>query len=145
MEPQANLKSIKIVFDFEAEIVLYCDKNQMKQVLINLLQNALEATEDNGSFIEVKLEEQDLHTVILTIIDKGCGISETRFNRLFEPFYSTKEKGTGLGLITCKRIIDIHQGEIDIESNLGEGTSIRIRLPRVNGVEDIDIKDALLL
>lgn len=67
---------------------------------------------------------------MVTITDKGCGISESRFSRLFEPFYSTKEKGTGLGLLTCKRIIDLHQGSIDIESQHGEGTTIRIVLPR---------------
>lgn len=130
MEPQAHLKSIKVEFEYESEILLNCDQKQMKQVLINLLQNAIEATDDNGHFISVGLDEVDEDSVMVTIIDKGCGISESRFSRLFEPFYSTKEKGTGMGLIICKRIIDLHQGNIDIESKLGEGTTIRISLPR---------------
>jgi signal transduction histidine kinase len=132
MGPQANLKSIKIEFESEAQISLNCDRNQIKQVLINILQNAIEATEDNGHFIRVSLEEMSADSVMVTITDKGCGISESRFGRLFEPFYSTKEKGTGLGLLTCKRIIDLHQGNIDIESQIGEGTTIRIMLPRRN-------------
>ncbi|UYZ22356.1 ATP-binding protein [Mesobacillus jeotgali] len=131
MEPQANLKSIKIEFDVKVEIILDCDRNQMKQVLINLLQNAIEATEDNGHFISVSLDEAGGESVMVTIRDKGCGIPESRLKRLFEPFYSTKEKGTGLGLLTCKRIIDLHQGSIDIESQPEEGTVIRILLPRV--------------
>jgi signal transduction histidine kinase len=130
MEPQANLKSIKIEFDSDRQVILNCDRNQIKQVLINLLQNAIEATEDGGDFIEVRLEEVGSDAIIVTIIDKGSGISESRSQRLFEPFYSTKEKGTGLGLITCKRIIDLHQGNIEIESKLGEGTTIKIFMPK---------------
>jgi signal transduction histidine kinase len=130
MEPQANLKSIKIDVGFDSDITMNCDPNQIKQVLINLLQNAIEATNDNGEDIEVRLKEVCAQNVLITIKDKGCGISETRFNRLFEPFYSTKEKGTGLGLITCKRIIDLHQGSIHIESKQGEGTIINLYLPR---------------
>jgi signal transduction histidine kinase len=135
MEPQANLKSIKIESDIKDEVSLNCDRNQMKQVLINLFQNAIEATDENGHFINVRLEEMNENLVEVTIIDKGCGISESRFNRLFEPFYSTKEKGTGLGLLTCKRIIDLHRGTIDIESKPGEGTTIRISLPKFRSVE----------
>jgi signal transduction histidine kinase len=141
MEPQANLKSIKMDLDVDMEYILTCDQNQMKQVFINLLQNAIEATGDNGQFISVRLEEVSGESVMVTIIDKGCGIPESRLNRLFEPFYSTKEKGTGLGLLTCKRIIDLHQGSIDIESQPGEGTTIRIVLPRHNIVEPLLIAE----
>jgi signal transduction histidine kinase len=130
MEPQANLKSIKIDSNLESELFLNCDQNQIKQVLINLLQNAIEATDDRGHHIEVTLKEACEKNILILIKDKGCGISEHRHKRLFEPFYSTKEKGTGLGLITCKRIIDLHQGSIDIKSKQGEGTTITLYLPR---------------
>nr|WP_251009630.1 MULTISPECIES: ATP-binding protein [unclassified Bacillus (in: firmicutes)] len=141
MEPQANLKSIKVDFEVDREIILNCDRNQMKQVLINLLQNAIEATDDNGHFISVRLDEVVGESVMVTIRDKGCGIPESRLKRLFEPFYSTKEKGTGLGLLTCKRIIDLHQGSIDIESQPGEGTLIRIVLPRNKNAETLLIAE----
>ncbi|WP_226646973.1 ATP-binding protein [Mesobacillus subterraneus] len=137
MGPQANLKSINIELEAKVQINLNCDGNQIKQVLINLLQNAIEATENNGHFIGVSLEEASADAVMITVSDKGCGIPESRFNRLFEPFYSTKEKGTGLGLLTCKRIIDLHQGSIDIESEPGAGTTIRIVLPRNRNVESM--------
>lgn len=129
MEPQAHLKSIKIESDLESGLFLNCDQNQIKQVLINLLQNAIEATDNRGHHIEVTLKEACEKNILILIRDKGCGISEKRHKRLFEPFYSTKEKGTGLGLITCKRIIDLHQGSIDIKSKQGEGTTIKLFLP----------------
>lgn len=135
MEPQALMKSIKIESSYDSDIILHCDQNQMKQVLINFLQNAIEATTDSGHNIEVVLKEVYEQTILITIKDKGCGIPEERYNRLFEPFYSTKEKGTGLGLITCKRIIDLHQGNIEIESKPGEGTTISIFLPKSMNIE----------
>ncbi|MBT2694263.1 ATP-binding protein [Bacillus sp. ISL-55] len=141
MEPQANLKSIKMDYEIDREIILNCDRNQMKQVLINLFQNAIEATEDNGQLISVRLDEVGKESVMVTVMDKGCGIPESRLNRLFEPFYSTKEKGTGLGLLTCKRIIDLHQGSIDIDSQPGEGTTIGIVLPRHKNVETLLIAE----
>jgi signal transduction histidine kinase len=140
MEPQANLKSIKIDFLSEKEMIVVCDSNQIKQVLINLLQNAIEATEDSGHHIEVSLQETDDDSVRFLITDQGCGISENRHKRLFEPFYSTKEKGTGLGLITCKRIIDLHQGSIEIQSQQGEGTTIQIILPTNISFETLAIR-----
>jgi signal transduction histidine kinase len=130
MEPQALLKSISIDLHFDKETIVVCDANQIKQVLINLLQNAIEATDNSGHQIEVTLDEACENNIRIIIKDKGCGISESRHKKLFEPFYSTKEKGTGLGLITCKRIIDLHQGSIDIESKQGEGTIIKVILPK---------------
>lgn len=130
MEPQALLKSIKIESSYDSDVTLHCDQNQIKQVLINFLQNAIEATADSGHNIKVTLREISEQTIVITIKDRGCGIPEERYKRLFEPFYSTKEKGTGLGLITCKRIIDLHQGNIEVESKPGEGTTINIFLPR---------------
>src|SRR5574342_327007 len=94
MEPQAHLKSIKIESNLEPELFLNCDQNQIKQVLINLLQNAIEATDDRGNHIEVTLKEACEKNILILIKDKGCGISEQRHKRLFEPFYSTKEKGS---------------------------------------------------
>ncbi|WLR54880.1 ATP-binding protein [Mesobacillus subterraneus] len=148
MEPQANLKSLKIEFDDKKEIILDCDRNQMKQVLINLLQNSIEATGDNGHFISVTLEEVSGDSVMVTINDKGCGIPESRLERLFEPFYSTKEKGTGLGLLTCKRIIDLHQGTIDIESQSGgrhDHTYFVASQSKYRNIVDRRINNAVLL
>ncbi|MDP4170846.1 MAG: ATP-binding protein [Bacillota bacterium] len=130
MEPQSNLKSIKITSTSDSIITAFCDPNQLKQVLINLLQNAIEATTDPNNNIDISLEYFNDDHYIIKISDRGAGISEERQSRLFEPFYTTKEKGTGLGLMVCKRIIDIHGGTIDVDSKQGEGTVFRIQLPK---------------
>ncbi|OZM56900.1 hypothetical protein CIB95_09015 [Lottiidibacillus patelloidae] len=129
MEPQANLKSIRITSYFHSEIQTKCDENQLKQVLINILQNAIEATHDSDQDIEVILKETENNKVLIQISDSGVGITEERTKKLFQPFYSTKEKGTGLGLIICKRIIELHQGTIEIKSKSNEGTVVKILLP----------------
>ncbi|MBO1510209.1 ATP-binding protein [Metabacillus bambusae] len=128
MEPQSNLKSICVSTDFDKTIVAQCDPNQLKQVLINLLQNAIEASSDNKN-IEVLLKEIDDHFYMIQITDNGCGMSSERQKRLFEPFYTTKEKGTGLGLMMCKRIIETHNGTIDVKSKERLGTVVKIVLP----------------
>lgn len=132
---QSNMKSIIIDSSFLSEITINCDENQLKQMLINLLQNAIEATNECNQNIEVLLKIDDsTQMALIQISDKGRGISEERQKRLFEPFYSTNEKGTGLGLITCKRIIDLHEGKIEIKSKIGEGTTVRVYLPQKAGV-----------
>ncbi|WP_158553381.1 ATP-binding protein [Peribacillus saganii] len=128
MEPQTNLKSILVNLYFSDKITAFCDPNQIKQVLINIIQNAIEATSESLS-IDISLKKLDENQFKIEIRDRGCGISEERLKRLFEPFYTTKEKGTGLGLMVCKRIIEIHNGTIEVKSNPGFGTIFEIVLP----------------
>ncbi|MFJ7755165.1 ATP-binding protein [Peribacillus muralis] len=130
MEPQSNLKGIRIIFESQAEaITAICDHNLLKQVLINLIQNSIEATDENGEEIKITLERVSADQYAIHIRDKGTGMTSDRQQRLFEPFYTTKEKGTGLGLMICRRIIELHQGTIDFKSALGAGTEAAIRLP----------------
>jgi signal transduction histidine kinase len=129
MEPQSNLKSIMIDSFFDSEVTAYCDPDQIKQVLINVIQNAIEATTDINAKVEISLKNIDTENYLIRIKDMGSGIPEERQKNLFEPFYTTKEKGTGLGLMVCKRIIEIHKGSIDIRSNHDEGTVVDIILP----------------
>ncbi|MDR6123406.1 signal transduction histidine kinase [Bacillus sp. SLBN-46] len=129
MKPQFNMNSVNITLDFDSSITAFCDPNQIKQVLINLLQNAVEATSTNKN-IEISLKNESENYFSIKIKDYGSGISEERQKRLFEPFYTTKEKGTGLGLMVCKRIIENHRGTIDIQTQQGEGTDAIIILPK---------------
>ncbi len=129
MEPQSNLRSIKINPYLEEEIVSVCDPNQIKQVLINLIQNALEATIDSNKSIEICLYSDHPDTFTIAVKDKGYGISKERQGRLFEPFYTTKEKGTGLGLLISRRIIEVHKGTINFQSDLAKGTVMKVKLP----------------
>ena len=130
MEPQSNMKSLIIKPYFLSNIVADCDPDKIKQVLINILRNSIESTNNSANHIGVVLKEVNEHYYLIEITDKGCGISEGRQKKLFEPFYSTKEKGIGLGLMICKRIIDVHQGTIEITSKVGEGTTVKILLPK---------------
>lgn len=129
MEPEAHLKSLEIKPRLEGSFMVECDPNKIKQVLINILKNAIDATNNANDHITIVLRAENESHYVIEIIDKGCGISKERQKHLFEPFFSTKEKGTGLGLMICKRIIAIHDGAINIKSAKGKGTNVKITLP----------------
>ncbi|WP_051348599.1 ATP-binding protein [Peribacillus kribbensis] len=132
MKPQANLKGLNF-FEFISSDSIFtaqCDPNQLTQVLMNLIQNSIEATTDPTQKIVISLKNINDDSFLIELTDKGSGILPERQKRLFEPFYTTKEKGTGLGLMMCKRIIENHNGTIEVNSQLGEGTTVRIILPK---------------
>jgi two-component system sporulation sensor kinase A len=81
--------------------------------------------------IDVKVHKKGKEEISIQIIDQGVGIPEERIPTLGEPFYTTKEKGTGLGLMTCYKIIESHHGELKIKSKVNEGTTIEITLPAI--------------
>ncbi len=109
------------------EVEIYCDSHQMKQVVLNVMKNALEAM-PSGGLLSVELEKANGFAKI-SIKDNGSGIPPERMKHLGEPFYSTKEKGTGLGLMICQKIIKEHNGSLSIESNMNQGTTVSILLP----------------
>jgi len=103
------------------------DPGQIRQVLLNLMKNAVEAMPQGGRLtVSVDLQDRD---VILTVTDTGCGIPPEHLPSLFTPFFSTKEKGTGLGLTICRGLVEQHGGGITLESQVGRGTTCTIRLP----------------
>jgi signal transduction histidine kinase len=133
-ESEATLKNITIVNQFaneELELIAY-DK-QLKQVLVNLLKNAIEAIElrqdksRNGIIDYYTAIEENRAFVVIK--DNGCGMNEKTLQSLFIPFHTTKEKGTGVGLSVCKKIIEEHLGLITVESTEGIGTMFRIEFP----------------
>ncbi|WP_232696909.1 PAS domain S-box protein [Brevibacillus daliensis] len=132
LQTQAIIKNLQVTLSFpEHDIYINCEENQLKQVFINLLKNALEAMEDGGTIcIEVKLLKEH---VVIQVIDQGCGISEELIPQLGQPFVTTKNKGTGLGLMITYKIIKEHHGNMIIESQVGKGTTITIQLPVANG------------
>ncbi len=104
------------------------DRDLLRQVLINLLQNAIQSMENGGTLtIETYCDE---HSVSLRVSDTGVGIAQENLDKIFEPFFSTKHAGTGLGLHVSQRIVEGHGGELQIDSELGEGTTVLIRFPR---------------
>lgn len=103
------------------------DPVQIQQVLVNLVRNSMQAMTRGGT---LTLQTGALSDgVWVTVADTGGGIAQEQINRIFEPFYTTKEKGTGLGLMIVQRIVRAHGGKIDIESHVGRGTTFRIWLP----------------
>ncbi|MEQ2464819.1 MULTISPECIES: ATP-binding protein [Bacillaceae] len=131
MQSQANLDNVVINLDtYDNDLHALCNVDQMKQVFINLVKNAIEAMENGGIInMEAKLDGK---WIVVTINDNGKGIPDDIKNKLGEPFYTTKEKGTGLGLVICYNIIAEHKGEIDFISEDGVGTTFTIRLPLAN-------------
>ena len=130
MQSQALLKGICLENDIQAAITAVCDSNLIEQVFINLIQNAIDASIEAKGSISISLTDHPENTYLICITDHGTGISSERLKRLYEPFYTTKEKGTGLGLMICRRIIEMHKGSIDFESTPGIGTEVRLVLPK---------------
>ncbi len=106
------------------------DGSQLKQVILNLLMNALDATQEKGSVV-IRTCLESSHTVTLTVQDTGCGIRPEHLGKLFEPFFTTKPvgQGVGVGLSTCYNIVRKHGGEILVRSTPDEGSTFVVRLP----------------
>jgi PAS domain S-box-containing protein len=103
------------------------DATQIQQVLVNLIKNAMQAMTTAGT-LSIQTGEGS-EAVWVSVTDTGGGIPEEQLNRIFEPFFTTKKKGTGLGLMIVQRIVRAHGGHIEVESQVGRGTTFRIWLP----------------
>ena len=127
-----NGKKIRLVEDYGSNIPpVSLDKHQIQQVITNLVMNSIDAMdEDDVLTIKTEREKKMLEDVVhVMVTDTGVGISEEEITKIFQPFYSTKEKGTGMGLAICRRIINEHDGEISVESRVGKGTTFSVILP----------------
>lgn len=131
-----SLKGIRLITEYgEQMTTLQIDPEEMQRVFVNLIQNALQAMPEGGS-LHVKTEvrkdrskDRERSNILIEITDTGCGIPQESQDMLFEPSFSTKTEGTGLGLAICKRVIDDLEGTIEIDSEVGKGTTVRISLP----------------
>ncbi|MGF0271287.1 PAS domain-containing protein [Bacillus velezensis] len=129
LETQANLKGIFIKTDYEHDsMYINGDQNQLKQVFINLIKNAVESMPDGGT-VHILMTE-DEYSVNVTVKDEGDGIPENALKRIGEPFLTTKEKGTGLGLMVTFNLIKNHQGAIQVDSKPDRGTAFHITFPK---------------
>ena len=103
------------------------DRAQLKQAFYNIIKNAFQAMR-SGGILRIRTEVNPTH-VIISFIDSGHGIAPEEIGRLFEPYFTTKENGTGLGLMIVQRIVREHGGTIEVESDKDRGTTFRIKLP----------------
>lgn len=130
MESQAILKNVAIQAEFHDDpVVLLIDPMQIKQVLINLIQNAIEAMTSGGNIHVLLEEDADKNEVKIKICDTGVGMTEEELKQILNPFFTTKENGLGLGLSVCYRIVESHKGRIEVTSRKGAGTTFTIVLP----------------
>ncbi|MCL5028515.1 MAG: ATP-binding protein [Bacteroidetes bacterium] len=121
----------------DESLVICADRNQLQQVLFNLMLNALQAMSSEGTLNIIVKKRESIpesfrgkeNSVEIEVIDNGQGIKPETLPFLFKPFFTTKHKGTGLGLAISKRIIEQHNGSIEITSELGKGTKAKISLP----------------
>ncbi|MFH1897282.1 MAG: ATP-binding protein [Candidatus Desantisbacteria bacterium] len=130
--PQEIFSNIEVIKGLGSDLPqIKVDTERLKQVFINLTKNASEAMQDKGKLQinSCRLQINEKEFIRLTFEDTGHGISEETIEKIFDPFYTTKTKGTGLGLAICKKIIDAHQGKIEVKSMVGVGTTIVIWLP----------------
>jgi signal transduction histidine kinase len=130
---ETKSKHINIAKDYGTDLSpITIDREQMKQVFLNMLLNAIEATPGNGKIV-VKtrsfIKPDGEPYIQIEFTDNGCGIAPEYLEDIFTPFFTTKEKGSGLGLSISNQIIQDHKGYIDVESQLNKGTSFFINLP----------------
>ena len=136
---QFEKQSVQLVVEPLEDVWLRADKEQLKQVLINLAQNAAESMQANGTVTlrarngVAKLRDETQPAAMLEVVDTGPGIPPEVESRLFDPFFSTKQGGTGLGLPIAARIIEKHGGYIQYQSQRNRGTTFSVTLPRWSG------------
>jgi signal transduction histidine kinase len=146
LKSQYDFRNIQIIREYEQNLpVLYCDRNKLRQVFLNLLKNASHALEDSGKknptlILMIKTDKKYIN---IAIKDNGTGMDKKIQNKIFEPFFTTKKvgSGTGLGLsISYNIITNIHKGIMKVESQMGTGTKFTLKIP-INR-ENKEINDA---
>jgi len=130
LENEFRLNRISVKKDLMTDMPdMLLDGNQVQQVFVNVLINAVHAVEEHGEITIKSRVDTEEGTVAVDIADNGCGISPENRSRIFEPFFSTKAKGTGLGLAVSYGIVKNHKGDIRVSSESGQGTRFTITFP----------------
>src|SRR5881409_1504524 len=128
--PEIQDRDITVKQELRSDLpLLQLDRDQMKQAFYNVIKNSLEAMKRHGT-LHIRTDMDDTN-VIVSFVDTGSGMSAENLSRVFEPYFTTKPSGTGLGLLIVRRIVREHGGELSIESNEGEGLTLTIRLPYI--------------
>ena len=129
-------KQVKI--DFEAPedpVMISIDPGQIEDAVLNLIINAIEAVDVDGQVtIRLSTPQDDAEEIAIEVSDNGTGISEPDLSKVFDPFFTTRQSGTGLGLPSVRRIARLHGGGVDVESSPGQGSVFTIRLPLIRSI-----------
>ena len=134
VQPEALKNGVRIVQDCgEGVPAVNGDASMLRQALMNLAINACQAM-PNGGTLRLKAGPSSRARVELLVQDTGVGIAPEHLSKIFNLYFTTKEKGTGIGLSMVYRIIQMHDGEVEVQSTPGRGTTFRVLLPRASGV-----------
>ena len=120
---------------------LRADRNYLKQLLLNLILNGIQAMPEGGKLTVQASTSR--HNLNLTIRDEGVGIDPDNISRIFEPYFTSKANGSGLGLSIARRIVEAHDGNLSVTSEVGQGSSFHVTLP-ISGVKPISLHDSPL-
>lgn len=128
----------------QKDLTIFCDPEKLEIVFVNLLMNAVQAIEGNEGKISVDIshDTNDENYAIISVTDTGIGIPQEIIGKIFDPLFTTKQVGTGLGLSSCKSITEQHGGTITASSILGEGATFTIRIPIKSDWDNIQKTDA---
>ncbi|RYE52569.1 MAG: hybrid sensor histidine kinase/response regulator, partial [Sphingobacteriales bacterium] len=134
-----TLKRIKLEVDYTDDYMyVNADKEKLKIALLNIMINAVEAMEEETGHLAIRLRQENGQAV-LKITDNGCGISEENITRLFEPYFTQKRNGVGLGLAFTLNILQAHKAGIEVISAIGEGTTFSITFPLTTGADIVTV------
>jgi len=144
--PELQDREILVEQELRSDLpLLQLDRDQMKQAFYNVIKNSVEAMHRHGT-LRIRTDLADTH-VIVRFVDTGGGMSAENLSRVFEPYFTTKASGSGLGLLIVRRIVREHGGELSIESSHGRGVTLTIRLPfidkRIRMLEAGEARDQL--
>jgi signal transduction histidine kinase len=130
LRAKLDAAKVNVARNYIAGPTINADKEKLQQVFANVLDNAIDALEPvaEGRRIDLFIENGGKRAVV-RMRDNGCGIPPEKVNRIFNPFFTTKEKGTGLGMAISRKIVEAHEGSIDVVSEPGRGTEFAIALP----------------
>jgi PAS domain S-box-containing protein len=125
-------KTIEVESNFVKKAAANVDETQLERVFLNLIKNATQAMPKGGKITITTKQTGDY--LEITFTDTGMGIPKENLDKIFGPFFTTRAKGIGIGLAICKKIVEQHDGKIDVESKVGKGTTFTIKLPKKEGV-----------
>ncbi len=136
-----TLKHIRLEVNYpDVPVAVFADREKLKIALLNIVINAIEAMEENVGSLSITLVQQS-RNVVLTIKDNGCGISEENITRLFEPYFTQKRNGVGLGLAFTLNILQAHKAEIEVNSAPNNGTEFVITFPSSSIYKSTEVKE----
>ncbi|HYK73484.1 MAG TPA: HAMP domain-containing sensor histidine kinase [Pseudoneobacillus sp.] len=127
MVPYALVQGVEFKTTVSDQLFIRAEKSKLEQVLVNLIKNSIEAMPRGGT-IQIRAEQQNKY-ILIDIIDQGVGMTSEQIEQLGNPFFTTKETGTGIGIMVCYRIIEALGGTLEVSSEVGKGTHFSILVP----------------